>query len=73
MRRNSALLIFCFLLATAAIQAQQAKVSIAGSGSVKGQAHGTAEVSIMGSGDVDLSGGAKCSVSKMGSGEARCS
>ena len=57
----------------ARVQAQQAKVSIAGSGSVKAHATGTADVSIMGSGDVDVTGGAKCSVSKAGSGNVRCS
>ena len=44
--------------------AADAKVSIAGSGSVTAHATGTADVSIMGSGDVDMTGGAKCSVSK---------
>ena len=38
------------------VQTQQAKVSIAGSGSVKAHATGTADVSIMGSGDVDVIG-----------------
>ena len=46
---------------------------VGGSGSVNGQATGTAKVSIMGSGDVRLTGGAKCTVSKMGSGDVICS
>ena len=57
----------------AGIAAEQAKVSIMGSGDVKAQATGTADVSIMGSGDVNVTGGAKCNVSKAGSGNVRCS
>jgi len=53
--------------------AEQAKISIAGSGDVKAHATGSADVSIMGSGDVEVSGGAKCKVSKAGSGDVRCS
>ena len=56
-----------------AVQTQQLKVSVAGSGGVKAHASGTADVSIMGSGDVDVTGGAKCNVSKQGSGDVRCS
>ena len=56
-----------------AVQTQQLKVSIAGSGGVRAHASGTADVSIMGSGDVDVAGGAKCIVSKAGSGNVRCS
>ena len=55
------------------LQTQDIKVSIAGSGSVRAHATGTADVDIMGSGDVDISGGAKCKISKAGAGDVRCS
>ncbi len=53
--------------------AETAAVSIAGSGSVNGNATGTAAVNIMGSGDVRLRGGAQCTISKAGSGNVTCS
>jgi hypothetical protein len=54
-------------------RAQTAEVSIAGSGSINGQATTAAIVTIMGSGDVTLTGGAKCNVTKHGSGDVNCS
>ncbi|MGN6375693.1 MAG: head GIN domain-containing protein [Sphingomonas sp.] len=54
------------------LTAQQADVSVAGSGDIKATVNGQASVSIMGSGDVDLGSGARCTVSKHGSGEVRC-
>ena len=56
-----------------AVQTQDLKVSIAGSGGIKAHSAGTADVSIMGSGDVEVTGGAKCKISKAGSGDVRCS
>ena len=55
------------------VAVQQAKVAIAGSGSVAAHVSSTADVSIVGAGDVDVTGGAKCSVHKLGAGDVRCS
>ena len=55
------------------VVAEDADVSIAGSGGVSVHATKTASVSIAGSGDVDVTGGAKCNTSKMGSGNVHCS
>ena len=57
----------------AAVIAETASVSIAGSGNVTAHATSTASVDIAGSGDVRVTGGAKCSVSKAGSGNVDCS
>ena len=55
------------------VVAEDADVSIAGSGGVSVHATKTASVSIAGSGDVNVTGGAKCNTSKMGSGNVHCS
>lgn len=55
------------------VASETARVLIAGSGNVTGQATRTATVDIMGSGDVRITGGAKCSISKAGSGNVDCS
>jgi hypothetical protein len=57
----------------AALTAEIAKLSIAGSGDIKGHATGTADIEILGSGDVTLTGGAKCTIEKHGSGDVTCS
>lgn len=54
------------------LSASDAKVNIAGSGSVRAAVDGDASVSIMGSGDVDLGPKARCTIKKMGSGDVRC-
>jgi hypothetical protein len=55
------------------VVAEDADVSIAGSGGVSVHATRTASVSIAGSGDVNVTGGAKCTTSKAGSGDVHCS
>jgi hypothetical protein len=55
------------------VVAEDADVSIAGSGGVSVHATRTASVNIAGSGDVNVTGGAKCTTSKAGSGDVHCS
>lgn len=55
------------------VVAEDADVSIAGSGGVSVHATKTANVDIAGSGDVNVTGGAKCTTSKAGSGDVHCS
>ncbi|OYY79712.1 MAG: DUF2807 domain-containing protein [Sphingomonas sp. 28-62-20] len=54
------------------VKATEARVSIAGSGSVAADVTGPAKVSIVGSGDADLGPNATCSTSRIGSGTVRC-
>ena len=56
----------------AELQAENARISIAGSGGAQIRASGTAAVSIVGSGNVGVTGGARCTVDKVGSGDVRC-
>jgi hypothetical protein len=52
--------------------AENAKISIAGSGDVAAQVDDSAKVSIAGSGNVRLSGNGTCKVSQMGSADVQC-
>ena len=54
------------------LHADDADVSIAGSGSADVHARNAAQVAMMGSGDAVVHGGARCTTSKMGSGSVRC-
>jgi hypothetical protein len=54
------------------VEADQAVVSITGSGDATAAVNGPATVSLVGSGSATLGANARCSVSKVGSGEAHC-
>lgn len=55
------------------LKADDAEISIAGSGSVSLQSDGKVEANIMGSGSVKVDGTAKCTENSMGSGSLVCS
>ena len=56
----------------AGFKAENAKISVAGSGNVRAGVAKDADVSIIGTGDVEIIGSAKCRVNKMGPGNVRC-
>lgn len=58
---------------SAKLVTRDAKVGIAGSGTVNGHATGQVTGDVLGSGTATFTGGAKCSVDKMGSGSITCS
>ena len=56
----------------ASVRCESLTAVVTGSGSIGGQASGTADLRVTGSGDIDVTGGARCTTKTTGSGTTRC-